>query len=100
MRLVELYEPYVLFKGMYVLNSVVCCDVYLPFWKCSILHILHNTFFRFDDRNTKGLCANQKEDETKNSKGSMFDFDPKGINWGDYLTSVHIPGLITHVLKK
>ncbi|KAF2616068.1 hypothetical protein F2Q70_00011582 [Brassica cretica] len=70
MRLVELYEPYVLFKGI------------------------------FDDRNTKSLCANQKEDETKTSKGSMFDFDPKGINWGDYLTSVHIPGLITHVLKK
>ncbi|CAH2065429.1 unnamed protein product, partial [Thlaspi arvense] len=79
MRLVELYEPYVLFKGMYVL----------------VLFL-----FTFDDRNTKSLCANQKKAESKNSKGSMFDFDPKGINWEDYLTNIHIPGLITHVLKK
>ncbi|XP_010514782.1 PREDICTED: probable fatty acyl-CoA reductase 5 [Camelina sativa] len=70
MRLVELYEPYVLFKGI------------------------------FDDRNTKSLCANQKEEESQNSEKMMFDFDPKVINWGDYLTSIHIPGLITHVLKK
>ena len=96
MRLVELYEPYVLFKGMYEL----CVVTFIAILKCSILNLLHNFFFRFDDRNTKSLCANQKEDETKTSKGSMFDFDPKGINWGDYLTTVHIPGLITHVLKK
>ncbi|XP_023639272.1 probable fatty acyl-CoA reductase 5 isoform X3 [Capsella rubella] len=70
MRLVELYEPYVLFKGI------------------------------FDDRNTKSLCANQKEEESKNSEKMMFDFDPKVINWGDYLTTIHIPGLITHVLKR
>jgi len=30
----------------------------------------------------------------------MFDFDPKIIKWKDYLINVHIPGLITHVLKK
>ncbi|CAL9247736.1 unnamed protein product [Arabidopsis halleri] len=70
MRLVELYEPYVLFKGI------------------------------FDDRNTKSLCANQKEEESKNTEKMMFDFDPKCINWGDYLTNIHISGLITHVLKK
>ncbi|CAA0384462.1 unnamed protein product [Arabidopsis thaliana] len=70
MRLVELYEPYVLFKGI------------------------------FDDRNTKSLCANQKEEEIKNTEKLMFDFDPKGINWGDYLTNIHISGLVTHVLKK
>ncbi|KFK33885.1 hypothetical protein AALP_AA5G072900 [Arabis alpina] len=70
MRLVELYEPYVLFKGI------------------------------FDDRNTESLCATLKEEESKTSESLMFDFDPKSINWGDYLTNIHIPGLITHVLKK
>ncbi|KAG7559655.1 Fatty acyl-CoA reductase C-terminal [Arabidopsis thaliana x Arabidopsis arenosa] len=70
MRLVKLYEPYVLFKGI------------------------------FDDRNTKNLCTNKKEEESKNSETLMFDFDPKVINWRNYLINVHIPGLITHVLKK
>ncbi|KAG7627343.1 putative long-chain-fatty-acyl-CoA reductase [Arabidopsis thaliana] len=70
MRLVKLYEPYVLFKGI------------------------------FNDRNTKNLCAKQKEEDTRNSENLMFDFDPKIIKWKDYLINVHIPGLITHVLKK
>ncbi|CAD5324855.1 unnamed protein product [Arabidopsis thaliana] len=70
MRLVKLYEPYVLFKGI------------------------------FDDRNTKNLCAKQKEEDNRNSENLMFDFDPKIIRWKDYLINVHIPGLITHVLKK
>ncbi|CAN8277804.1 unnamed protein product [Cochlearia groenlandica] len=69
MRLVELYEPYVLFKGI------------------------------FDDKNTENLCAKQKEN-SKNSKGFAFDFDPKVINWEEYLTNIHMPGLVTHVLKK
>ncbi|EFH51932.1 oxidoreductase, acting on the CH-CH group of donors [Arabidopsis lyrata subsp. lyrata] len=70
MRLVNLYEPYVLFKGI------------------------------FDDRNTKNLCANQKGEDNQNSENLKFDFDPKIIKWRDYLINVHIPGLIIHVLKK
>lgn len=34
------------------------------------------------------------EDEKKE-----FGFDVKGIDWKDYITNVHIPGLRRHVMK-
>lgn len=30
----------------------------------------------------------------------LFEFDPSSIDWNDYITTIHIPGLITYVLKK
>ncbi|CAN8277800.1 unnamed protein product [Cochlearia groenlandica] len=68
MRLVNLYRPYVLFKGI------------------------------FDDMNTERLRLN-KEESNKETIG-LFDFDPKTIDWDDYMMNTHIPGLITYVLKK
>ncbi|CAH2072163.1 unnamed protein product [Thlaspi arvense] len=68
MRLVELYQPYLLFKGI------------------------------FDDLNTERLRMKRKEN-IKEFDGS-FEFDPKSINWGDYMENTHIPGLITYVLKQ
>ncbi|CAH8386026.1 unnamed protein product [Eruca vesicaria subsp. sativa] len=68
MRLVELYEPYLLFKGI------------------------------FDDLNTERLRMRRKEN-IKELDGS-FEFDPKTINWDDYIVNIHIPGLITYVLKQ
>ncbi|VVB16822.1 unnamed protein product [Arabis nemorensis] len=62
MRLVELYRPYVLFKGV------------------------------FDDMNTERLRLKRKD--------SLFEFDPKSIDWDIYITNIHIPGIITYVLKK
>lgn len=29
----------------------------------------------------------------------IFGFDVGSIDWGDYITNVHIPGLRKHVLK-
>ncbi|KAI3990946.1 hypothetical protein MKX01_026130 [Papaver californicum] len=29
----------------------------------------------------------------------IFDFDPKHINWKDYMVNVHVPGLIKYVVK-
>ncbi|KAG7603089.1 Fatty acyl-CoA reductase 1 [Arabidopsis thaliana] len=68
MRLVELYQPYLLFKGI------------------------------FDDLNTERLRMKRKEN-IKELDGS-FEFDPKSIDWDNYITNTHIPGLITHVLKQ
>uniref|UniRef100_A0A1J3FBS2 Fatty acyl-CoA reductase n=1 Tax=Noccaea caerulescens TaxID=107243 RepID=A0A1J3FBS2_NOCCA len=68
MRLVELYRPYVLFKGI------------------------------FDDTNTERLRL--KRTEINKEIFGLFEFDPKSIDWDDYMTNIHIPGLITYVLKK
>ncbi|XP_010520423.1 PREDICTED: fatty acyl-CoA reductase 1-like isoform X2 [Tarenaya hassleriana] len=62
MRMIELYKPYVLFKGI------------------------------FDDINSQRLRLERKEE--------LFNFDPKCIDWEDYMINTHIPGVITHVLKK
>ncbi|KAH0937275.1 hypothetical protein HID58_004736 [Brassica napus] len=67
MRLVDLYQPYLLFKGI------------------------------FDDLNTESL--RRRRQSIKELDGS-FEFDPKSINWDDYMENTHIPGLITHVLKQ
>ena len=31
---------------------------------------------------------------------AMFHFDMRSIDWMDYITNVHIPGLRKHVLKE
>ncbi|CDY65772.1 BnaCnng48640D [Brassica napus] len=66
MRQVEIYEPYLLFKGI------------------------------FEDRNLETL-------RIKNEAKEMNDlprFSSKCIDWEDYFTNTHIPGLVTHVLNK
>ncbi|VVB16825.1 unnamed protein product [Arabis nemorensis] len=68
MRLVELYQPYLLFKGI------------------------------FDDLNTERLRMRRKENIKE--LGGSFEFDPKSIDWDDYMSNTHIPGLITYVLKQ
>ncbi|KAL0722461.1 hypothetical protein Bca4012_037060 [Brassica carinata] len=67
MRLVDLYRPYVLFKGI------------------------------FDDMNTERMRL-KRQDINKEIYGSL-EFDPKSIDWEDYITNIHIPGLITYVLR-
>ncbi|KAE9585312.1 hypothetical protein Lal_00018135 [Lupinus albus] len=54
------------------------------------------TFYggRFDNSNTQRLMESMSEEEKKE-----FGFDVKGINWKNYITSVHIPGLRKHVMK-
>lgn len=55
-------------------------------------------FCRFDDRNSERLRLKKKE-INKEIPG-WFEFDPKSIDWDDYIMNIHIPGLITYVLKK
>ncbi|CAN6991896.1 unnamed protein product [Brassica rapa subsp. trilocularis] len=54
------------------------------------------TFYggRFDNSNTHRLMENMSEEEKVE-----FGFDVGSINWNDYITNVHIPGLRRHVLK-
>ncbi|XP_061372165.1 fatty acyl-CoA reductase 2, chloroplastic-like [Gastrolobium bilobum] len=54
------------------------------------------TFYggRFDNSNTQRLMEGMSEEEKR-----KFGFDVKGIDWKNYITSVHIPGLRRHVMK-
>ncbi|WOG97996.1 hypothetical protein DCAR_0417337 [Daucus carota subsp. sativus] len=54
------------------------------------------TFYggRFDNSNTERLMRCMSEEEKR-----TFGFDVGSINWRDYITNVHIPGLRRHVMK-
>jgi len=49
---------------------------------------------RFDISNTERLLRKISAADRK-----AFNFDVKCIDWSDYLSNVHIPGLVKHVLK-
>jgi fatty acyl-CoA reductase len=50
---------------------------------------------RFDSTNTEALFAEMSAQER-----ARFDFDMRSVDWMDYITNVHIPGLRKHVLKE
>nr|ACA28679.1 male sterility-related protein [Linum usitatissimum]ACA28680.1 male sterility-related protein [Linum usitatissimum] len=54
------------------------------------------TFYggRFDNSNGEGLMEMMSEVEKR-----KFGFDVGSIDWRDYITNVHIPGLRRHVMK-
>uniref|UniRef100_A0A0D9Z2K1 Fatty acyl-CoA reductase n=1 Tax=Oryza glumipatula TaxID=40148 RepID=A0A0D9Z2K1_9ORYZ len=54
------------------------------------------TFYggRFDNGNTEALIGEMSEEEK-----ARFHFDVRSIEWTDYITKVHIPGLRKHVMK-
>ncbi|KAF3441971.1 hypothetical protein FNV43_RR15887 [Rhamnella rubrinervis] len=54
------------------------------------------TFYggRFDNSNTQRLMDSMCEEEK-----SKFGFDVESLDWRDYITNVHIPGLRRHVIK-
>ncbi|KAL8041638.1 hypothetical protein ABFX02_10G177600 [Erythranthe guttata] len=54
------------------------------------------TFYggRFENSNTKRLMGCMSEEELL-----TFGFDVECINWKDYITNIHIPGLRKHVMK-
>ncbi|XP_047171411.1 fatty acyl-CoA reductase 2, chloroplastic [Vigna umbellata] len=54
------------------------------------------TFYggRFDNSNIQRLMESMSEEEKKE-----FGFDVKSIDWKEYITNVHIPGLRRHVMK-
>ncbi|KAK9068571.1 hypothetical protein SSX86_012686 [Deinandra increscens subsp. villosa] len=54
------------------------------------------TFYggRFDNSNTQKLMGMMSEEERK-----IFGFDVGKIDWRDYISNVHIPGLRRHVMK-
>ncbi|GFQ06078.1 fatty acyl-coa reductase 3 [Phtheirospermum japonicum] len=69
MRLVELFSPYVFFKGV------------------------------FDDMNTERLRRAAKE-SCGASENEIFNFDPKCINWDDYVMYTHIAGVVKHAFRR
>lgn len=54
------------------------------------------TFYggRFDNGNTEALFAAMSPAER-----ARFHFDVRSVDWTDYITNVHIPGLRKHVMK-
>ncbi|OAY80869.1 Fatty acyl-CoA reductase 2, partial [Ananas comosus] len=54
------------------------------------------TFYggRFDNTNTENLMDEMSEDEKRS-----FPFDVRSIDWKEYISKVHIPGLRKHVMK-
>ncbi|CAN6302156.1 unnamed protein product [Urochloa humidicola] len=54
------------------------------------------TFYggRFDNANTEALLAAMSPAEK-----ARFHFDVRSVDWTDYITNVHIPGLRKHVMK-
>ncbi|XBH96808.1 hypothetical protein VPH35_087122 [Triticum aestivum] len=48
----------------------------------------------FDDVNLNKLRL-----AMTSNHGSLFNFDPKTIDWDDYFYSVHIPGVLKHMLN-
>ncbi|KAI0531143.1 hypothetical protein KFK09_000695 [Dendrobium nobile] len=70
-------------KYKYVIHLA---DIYAPY-----------TFFKgsFDDANLERL----RKAMMNNVEMKLFDFDPKHIEWDDYLINIHIPGVIKYLLK-
>ncbi|XP_059430367.1 fatty acyl-CoA reductase 3-like [Corylus avellana] len=66
MRLVDLYEPYLFFQGM------------------------------FDDINSEKLQMAVRESA---ADADLFYFDPKCVDWEDYMINVHFPGVVKYVFK-
>ncbi|KAJ1269625.1 hypothetical protein BS78_07G225900 [Paspalum vaginatum] len=62
-------------------------DVYGPF-----------AFFNgcFDDMNLERLRQTM---ETRTPEDHMFNFDPKTIDWDDYFTTIHIPGVLKYLFE-
>ncbi|KAI4332900.1 hypothetical protein L6164_017773 [Bauhinia variegata] len=50
---------------------------------------------RFDTGNTQELMEDMSNEEMRN-----FGFEVRSINWEQYFSSIHIPGLRKHILKK
>lgn len=46
--------------------------------------------------NTEKLQMAVRENTTE---ADIFYFDPKCINWEDYLMNVHLPGVVKYVFK-
>ncbi|KAL0928874.1 hypothetical protein M5K25_000802 [Dendrobium thyrsiflorum] len=67
-------------------NVIRLADIYAPY-----------TFFKgsFDDSNLESL----RKTMVNNDEMKLFDFDPKHIDWDDYLINIHIPGVIKYLLK-
>ncbi|KAK4409065.1 Fatty acyl-CoA reductase 3 [Sesamum angolense] len=78
LRLAEFYKPYSLFQGTYTLDY---SDT-------------NSNFYSFDDANTESLRMTTRK---YNSNIDMFGFDPKCIQWEEYLMNAHFPGVFMYL---
>ena len=93
MRLVELYKPYVFFTGRSVL-LILMLNFHSCYHRIQYPLVIRLLFpCNFDDSNTEKLRVAARESD---ADVHLFDFDPKCIDWEDYIMNTHIPGLIKY----
>ncbi|KAL1324904.1 alcohol-forming fatty acyl-CoA reductase [Arachis hypogaea] len=97
-------------KGLEFLNEVLCkyfqetCDDFnrklRVVMRLAYFYMVY-AFFNgvFDNMNTEKLLAMAREVGDPREV-DMFYFDPKIINWDDYVMNIHLPGIIKHVSKR
>ena len=94
MRMVDLYKSYAFFTGRLVL-FIVMINFSIVF---SMYPLIISFFFpySFDDSNTENLRVAIRESDVD---VNLFDFDPRCIDWEDYIMNTHIPGLTKYSMK-
>ena len=95
MRLVDLYKPYVFFTGRLVL-FVVMISFSIVFSMYPLIIISFCFPYSFDDSNTEKLRVAIRESDVDEN---LFYFDPRCIDWEDYIMNTHIPGLTKYSMK-
>ncbi|KAG9158121.1 hypothetical protein Leryth_000278 [Lithospermum erythrorhizon] len=94
-------------KGLQLLNAACCqyfhSTYYNLYRKVKFVYRLVELyvpylFFEgiFDDMNTEKL---RRAAEKGEAEMDLLYFDPKIINWEDYFTKTHIPGIVKYVFK-
>ncbi|KAJ7981148.1 Fatty acyl-CoA reductase [Quillaja saponaria] len=96
-----------LLKGLELVNTVLCQyfqGTYLDFNR-KFQHVMRLVelykaylFFNgaFDDLNTEKLRMAARESDVETD---LFYFDPKTIEWDDYIMNTHLSGIVKYVLK-
>lgn len=98
MRLVELYKPYLFFRGVYVYMLYFLFFFWMQkpaIFSVNFLYVFvgHDSF---DDMNTEKLRMAVRE---SGAEADVFYFDPKCIDWDEYFLNTHLPGVVKHVFK-
>ncbi|KAK7836696.1 alcohol-forming fatty acyl-coa reductase, partial [Quercus suber] len=95
MQLVDLYKPYVFFTSRLAL-FIVMISFSIVFSMYPLIIISFCFPYSFDDSNTEKLRVAIRESDVDEN---LFNFDPRCIDWEDYIMNTHIPGLKKYSMK-
>ena len=69
---------------------------YIKKLTCPIYILFVARWWSFDDMNLERLRLTMA---MKTPEDHMFNFDPKIVDWDDYFTKIHIPGVLKYLCK-